>query len=113
MSGEGSNSRQLFNHLVVHNISNFHSGEESNRRQLPTEVLLLVLRELCEFCRSDSLSEEGLRDIIERHGCAPNNNLNNAEGQKCCGGCVSYLCTYVQGYLLWTILAKTSLSLSD
>eukprot|EP00985_Skeletonema_marinoi_P007546 scaffold3316_cov94-Skeletonema_marinoi.AAC.29 len=30
--------------------------------------------ELLEFCKSDSLSEEGLRQIIERHGCQPNNH---------------------------------------
>ena len=33
-----------------------------------------LLKDLTEFCRSDSLSEGGLHEIIERHGCAPNNN---------------------------------------
>ena len=37
-----------------------------------------LLRELTVFCQSDSLSEDGLREIIERHGVAPNNNdINN------------------------------------
>ena len=36
-----------------------------------------LLKELIEFCNSDSLSEDGLREIIERYGCEPNsNNLN-------------------------------------
>eukprot|EP00986_Skeletonema_menzelii_P001125 scaffold304_cov80-Skeletonema_menzelii.AAC.19 len=30
--------------------------------------------ELLNFCKSDSLSEEGLREIIERHGLTSNNN---------------------------------------
>ena len=33
-----------------------------------------LLGELYEFCRSESLSEDALLEIIERHGCAPNNN---------------------------------------
>lgn len=33
-----------------------------------------LLEELTEFCRSDSLSEDGLREIMERHGRAPNND---------------------------------------
>ena len=33
-----------------------------------------LLKELTEFCQSDSLSEDGLREIIERHGCALKNN---------------------------------------
>ncbi len=36
-----------------------------------------LLEELTEFCRSESLSEDGLREIIERHGVAPNNNNND------------------------------------
>ena len=32
-----------------------------------------LLAELFAHCASDSLSEDGLREIIERHGCAPNN----------------------------------------
>lgn len=35
----------------------------------------LLEEELSEFCRSESISEDNLRGIIERHGCsAPNNN---------------------------------------
>ena len=34
----------------------------------------LLEDELTEFCQSDSLSEDGVRAIIERHGAAPNNN---------------------------------------
>ena len=37
-----------------------------------------LLEELSEFCRSDSLSEDGLRGIIERHRItALNNNITN------------------------------------
>jgi len=32
-----------------------------------------LLEELTAFCQSDSLSEDGLREIIERHGWRPNN----------------------------------------
>lgn len=32
-----------------------------------------LLDELKEFCQSDSLYEDGLREIIGRHGVAPNN----------------------------------------
>src|SRR5210317_2070407 len=32
--------------------------------------------ELLEFFNSESLSEDELREILERFGCAPNNNLN-------------------------------------
>ena len=32
--------------------------------------------ELTEFCKSNSLSEDGLREIIERHGLTPNNIPN-------------------------------------
>ncbi len=35
-----------------------------------------LFKELLEFCQSKSLSEDGLKEIIQRHGCAPNNNLN-------------------------------------
>ena len=37
----------------------------------------LVSVELSEFCESDSLSEEGLREIIGRHGLTPMPNKNN------------------------------------
>jgi ankyrin repeat protein len=33
-----------------------------------------LVEELVAFCRSESLSEDGLREIFERQGCAPNNN---------------------------------------
>jgi ankyrin repeat protein len=33
-----------------------------------------LLEEITAFCGSESLSEDGLRAIIERHGVAPNNN---------------------------------------
>jgi ankyrin repeat protein len=33
-----------------------------------------LLAKLEEFCRSESISEDGLRGIIEQHGCAPNND---------------------------------------
>jgi ankyrin repeat protein len=54
----------------------------SDRENNSNQSLDALLRELTEFCRSDSLSEDGLREIIERHGCAlknndPNPNINN------------------------------------
>ena len=45
------------------------SGQGSNSRQA-------LSRELSEFCMSYSLSEEGLRELIERHRWEPQNNLN-------------------------------------
>ncbi len=36
----------------------------------------LIEEELTEFCRSKSLSEDGLRGIIEKHGAAPDNDPN-------------------------------------
>jgi ankyrin repeat protein len=36
-----------------------------------------LCKELVEFCHSDSLSENGLREIIERYGCAPNQSIEN------------------------------------
>ena len=33
--------------------------------------------DLTKFCRSDSLSEDDLQEIIERHGVTPNNNITN------------------------------------
>jgi ankyrin repeat protein len=46
------------------------SGDGNNSSQ-SVGALLKELSE--EFCRSDSLSVDGLREIIERHGVAPNN----------------------------------------
>jgi ankyrin repeat protein len=45
------------------------SESDGNRRQA-------LWRELSEFCMSDSLSEDGLRESIERHRLEPTNNLN-------------------------------------
>ena len=36
----------------------------------------IIADELCQFCQSDSLSEEGLRKIIEKYGLMPNNDLH-------------------------------------
>ena len=36
----------------------------------------VLLKELIDFCRSESLSEVGLREIFEEHGCAPNNHID-------------------------------------
>jgi ankyrin repeat protein len=58
----------------------------SNSRQRPTEALLEEL-ELWEFCGSDSLSEEGLHELIERHGWGPNNNLNISNYDFFLGAC--------------------------
>jgi ankyrin repeat protein len=46
------------------------SGEGNTSRQSPRALS----RELYEFCRSEFLSEDGLREIIEQHGVAPNND---------------------------------------
>ena len=46
----------------------------NNNRQSAAGSLLKM--ELYAYCRSDSLSEEGLRHIIERHGLTPPNNNN-------------------------------------
>ena len=47
-----------------------------------------LLVDLDDLCRSDSLSEDGLRAIIERHGFAPNNGPNISNYQffllACC-----------------------------
>jgi ankyrin repeat protein len=56
----------------------------SNSRQQPTEALL---EELSEFCGSDSLSEEGLHELIERHRLEPNNNLNISNYDFFLGAC--------------------------
>jgi ankyrin repeat protein len=37
-----------------------------------------LLAELSVFCKSDSLSEGGLREIVQRHGWAPNNPSNQS-----------------------------------
>ena len=39
-----------------------------------TDILCV---ELVEFCHSDSLSENGLREIFQKYGCAPPLNINN------------------------------------
>ena len=50
------------------------SESDNNSRQSAAEALS---DELLEFCRSDSLSEDGICEIIERHGLTPNNNHPN------------------------------------
>eukprot|EP00984_Skeletonema_dohrnii_P005580 scaffold1968_cov89-Skeletonema_dohrnii-CCMP3373.AAC.7 len=45
--------------------ANSMSVDDNNSRQA---AVLLLSKELLELCKSDSLSEEGLREIIERHG---------------------------------------------
>ena len=50
------------------------SEESNNNRLHPTQVLLNNENELILFCRSESISEEGICEIIERHGLAANNN---------------------------------------
>ncbi len=46
----------------------------SERENSSRQPIGALLEELTAFCRSDSLSEDGVREIIERHGAAPNNN---------------------------------------
>ena len=41
-----------------------------------------LLNELAQFCVSDSLSEEGLREIFDRHGLTPNDNHLGAGDYK-------------------------------
>ncbi len=48
-------------------------GSNSNSRQQSIEALL---EELEAFCTSESLSEDGLRDIIERHELTPQTNID-------------------------------------
>ena len=61
-----------------------------------------LLEELSQFCGSESLSKDGLREIIEKHGCAPNDpNINNYDffHWACCNerltkGILRYLLKY-------------------
>src|SRR6056300_387363 len=61
-----------------------------------------LLEELSEFCRSDSLSEGGLRGIIERHGIiALNNNITDYKffheacyNERLTEGIIRYLLDY-------------------
>eukprot|EP00986_Skeletonema_menzelii_P010992 scaffold5514_cov139-Skeletonema_menzelii.AAC.1 len=46
------------------------SGSDSSNGQAGS----LLASELFDFCKSESLSEGGLREIIKRHGLTPNNN---------------------------------------
>ena len=48
----------------------------SGERNTSSQSVDALLDELHEFCQSDSLSEDGLREIIGRHGVAPNNDPN-------------------------------------
>ena len=50
------------------------SERDNNNIRQSAESLLR--RELRSYCASESISEEGLRQIIERHKCTPNNNWN-------------------------------------
>ena len=63
----------------------------------------ILEEDLTKFCRSESLSEDGLRAIIERHGIAPNNNdhiTNNKFFRSACRneriteGILQYLLKY-------------------
>ena len=48
-------------------------SQERGRRRNKGQSMRDLLAELSAHCGSDSLSEDGLREIIERHKCAPNN----------------------------------------
>ena len=48
----------------------------SERENSSRQSAGVLLEELCQFSGSKSLSEDGLRGIIERHGVAPKNNDN-------------------------------------
>ena len=48
-------------------------SQERGRRKNKGQSMRDLLAELSSHCQSDSLSEDGLREIIERHECAPNN----------------------------------------
>ena len=44
---------------------------------------MLLGKELFEFCKSESLSEEGgLHEIIDRHGLKPDNTQNISDDYK-------------------------------
>jgi ankyrin repeat protein len=75
----------------------------NDRENNSNQSLDALLKELTEFCRSDSLSEDGLREIIERHGCVLKNNdpINNYDlfHSACCNerlteGILRYLLEY-------------------
>jgi hypothetical protein len=77
-----------------------NSSDNNNSRQSADALLL----ELYSYCRSDSLSEDGLREIIERNGgCAPKNNphINDYEfffaacrNERVNKGIIQYLLEY-------------------
>ena len=77
------------------------SESDNNSRQSAAEALS---DELLEFCRSDYLSEDGLREIIEQYGLTPNNNNPNITDYDfflwaCCNervteGIIQYLLQY-------------------
>jgi ankyrin repeat protein len=46
----------------------------SGERNTSSQSVDALLEELTAFCRSESLSEDDLREIIGRHGVAPNND---------------------------------------
>ena len=56
--------------LPHHSIPITYSSERGSSKY----SFKMLANELLEFCSSESLSEEGLREIIERHGLTPNNN---------------------------------------
>ena len=55
-------------------------SEGGNNNQQPATVLLQY--ELERYCKSDSLSGEGLRELIARHGLTPNNNHNLSDNYE-------------------------------
>ncbi len=66
---------------------------------------LLILEELTAFCQSDSLSEGGLREIIQRHNWTPNNPsvqsykffLLTCRNERVTEGILRYLLEYFPG----------------
>ena len=89
--------------IISPQINHSMSGDGNNSSQADAAALL---KELSKFCRSDSLSEVGLRGIFERHGIAPNNNdpniINNnfaffhgaCRNKKVTKGIIQYLIEY-------------------
>ena len=66
--------RQKHKKQTSSGVESLNQSTMSGERNTSSQSVDALLDELLEFCQSDSLSEDGLREIIEQHGVAPNNN---------------------------------------
>ena len=57
---------------ALHSLDSMNVGDNNNSQQSAESLLSEELLELC--CKSESLSEEGLHEIIERHDLTPKNH---------------------------------------